>query len=276
MSPGEPTKIAVPSCNTWRTDPLDIFIADSNTGEMTAVRAPPGLTAMVVGDAIPDHAAMATYAQQVLPTHKYLPLPPGLDHEWCPTVAALSLLPYKEIDDRGDCASTVCGGSVLFEDDSIASSLEEAETITDQSLSALDILSFAERAQFILSALSESAQRMGLSTSGKSISQLLHHIAEHPSSPKHNSVPESVNDTEMQHLETALRCLGWQELITKLNAGALPPSVKIAAQTLACEMQLEIAKLMPRNQRLKKEHRSRGRQRLNRRRFKSEVIAATK
>jgi len=254
----DPMMIRIQSSISWRTEPMNARMNVSSMANIMALGAPPGLTSMVL-HAPPGLTAMRVGVPPGLSA--YLRPPPGLDSELRPLRAAGKELEsdVKGADDPYDCESTTCGGSTPSEDQaSVDSSPDELESNLLESLSALDRFSLAERAHLILPTLAESAQLMGLRTSGDSISQLQRLIVEHPEAHKRNDFLEFVSDAENQSLKMTLKGLGWQELLRRLCDGVAPPSVEIAAQTLGCEMQLEWAKVQQRKQQLKKKRGSKG------------------
>jgi hypothetical protein len=253
----DPMMIRIQSSISWRTEPMKARMNENSMANIMALGAPPGLTSMVL-HAPPGLTAMRAGVPPGLSA--YLRPPPGLDSELRPLRAAGKELEsdVKGTDDPYDCESTTCGSAPSEDQASVDSSPDELESSLLESLSALDRFSLAERAHLILPTLAESAQLMGLRTSGDSISQLQRLIVEHPESHKRNDFLEFVSDAENQSLKMTLKGLGWQELLRRMCDGVAPPSVEIAAQTLGCEMQLEWAKVQQRKQQLKKKRGSKG------------------
>jgi len=112
---------------------------------------------------------------------------------------------------------------------------------------SLNDLSWAERANLILPVISGWGRILGLTKSVASIMELQRLIGEHPATREIQS-RKARTPEEMEKLKKTLQELQIQELLEKLGSEEAPPSVQLSIDTLAFEIQQEIAKVKRRGQ----------------------------
>lgn len=137
--------------------------------------------------------------------------------------------------------------SPLSEDSLLDEGLEDAEPMAELSR-PLDVclgkLSVAERARLLLPAICLQAQQMSLPKTRDSVIQLQRLISEHPEAQKRPkaAAAQRVTASEIQELRNVLTRFCLQDLLLMLKPDDAPPSVQLAIDTLACEVQFELAK----------------------------------
>lgn len=188
-----------------------------------------------------------------------LKAPPGLEHFGRQKSG-------KDSDDGYDSSRSTCeasedaGSSFSSLDEvpvSAKSSLEHSETLAADPPSAhgrgstgqfgnchqlnLSALSWAERSNLVLPFISGWAQFLGLTQSQTSIMELQRLILEHPAAL--NCSRKMQKSGGAAHLRQSLEKLPIHELIQLMTSQEAPPSVQLSIDTLAFQMQEEMASL---------------------------------